>query len=535
MRRQSTLRSPSGFDQALETFLNSMDALFNRVFALTHGAARQRSGFVFWSLIIFWVFFTLVLFPNEAYFTMLDSLGPFIRGEKLQPFLNDAGSFFSQLILNPTVIRHMLALYLPYWLMRRVAATYLADIFEKDEEVALKFIKQAAFAETYNTIHIREGKVVEADKASPMIQIGGPGYVVVELDSAIVLEKPDGSARVIGPTSRASNDEKFVTGFERVRQGIDLRDVIEKQDISTRTRDGLPVTAKDVQYSYSLYRGAAPVRSPQIPYPYDENAVLNLVYGSVRPVKLGEFPTLKHDWEEPLPGKIFGQISGEIGGFINRRGLSDFLTTVGQPEDDELQERKRESDERIRAISGLEEPRQEQPAPTSDTVVQPVTQAEPPAAASEFVPRSLLTKMLYENFQSKAEQRGTHINWIGVGTWDTPTQIIPKNHREAWKISRENFKRGNSSELQRIYDEARLQEMIRLIEDVSIRSVYNEQSSQTGDDQAVVLNVLREHLSVLKNARDLYRRDTIPVEILIAIQEIERWLFPPSYTVGEEE
>ena len=71
-------------------------------------------------------------------------------------------------------------------------------------------------------------------------------------------------------------------------------------------------------------------------------------------------------------------------------------------------------------------------------------------AASEFVPRSLLTRMLYDNFQARAEQRGTHINWIGVGTWDTPAQIIPKNHREAWKISRENFRRGNSAELQRI-------------------------------------------------------------------------------------
>ncbi|HEY3313121.1 MAG TPA: hypothetical protein VGK00_15885 [Anaerolineales bacterium] len=538
MRRQSAFRtgaSRSAFDQAVEAARETFDGFLNQVFALTHHTALRRSMVVGVSFILIWLGLAFTAHPFAEYKIMVNLLAEKALSGDAQAFvIQIVGVLFSTFFYGP-VVRHLLALYVPFWLMQRIAATYLADIFEKDESVALKFINQAAFAGSYNTIRIRQGKVVEEDMDSPMIQIGGPGYVVVELDSAIVLEKPDGSARVIGPTSRATHTEKFVTGFERLRQGIDLRDVIEKQDITTRTRDGIPVTAKDIQYSFSLYRGATPVRSPQTPYPYDEAAVLNLVYGNVRPVKPGENPVLKHDWVEPLPGKIFGQISGEIGGFINRRGLSDFLSAVGKPEDDDLQERKRESDERIRVISGLDDSRLEQTTQGDETVGRPAAPAEAPAApASEFVPRSLLTKMLYDNFQARAEQRGTHINWIGVGTWDTPAQIIPKNHREAWKISRENLKRGNSTELQHIYDDARLQEMIRLIEEVSIRFVYNEQSSPAGDEQVMIINVLKEHLGVLKRARDLYRRENIPVEILIAIQEIERWLFPPSYAVGDE-
>ena len=274
---------------------------------------------------------------------------------------------------------------------------------------------------------------------------------------------------------------------------------------------------------------------------------MNLVYKSAtRPVKLGEPPTQIQDWLEPLPGKIFGQIILEMSGFINNRSLSDFLVTVGKPEDDSLEERKKDTDERIRAISGLAENHSDQsalqstlslPDPTPETgPVDPAEtrRVESSNTALEFVPRSLLTKLFYDNFQIKAPQRGTYLNWIGVGTWDTPAQIIPRNHREAWKISRENFARGNSTELQRIYDEAKLHEFLRLIDEVPIRKLYIDLQNQEVDKQ--VKGVLKEYLGVLERARELYRRDSIPVDILKAIREIERWLYSDEYySVGEED
>lgn len=545
MKHQSMFRpaSRSDLEPAANTIINTLDRYLNLIFALTHHASLIRSMAIGVSFIVIWLVLSFTALPAVEYSKLVNDWLIAISAGNLQNLLISSLRVFITIFFNMVVIRHLLALYLPFWLMQRVAAVYLADIFEKDEKVAHTFIRQAAFAESYHTIHIRQGEVAKEDQESPIIQIGGPGYVVVELDSAVTFERPDGTARVIGPTTKEWHGSALIEGFERIRQGVDLRDVIQKQEITTRSRDGIPVTAKDIQYSYSLYRGLKPVKSPQTPFPFDKNAVLNLVYGIIRPVKLDEPPARTQDWLNPLPGKIFGQISSEMSGFINKRGLSDFLVTVGKPEDDSLEERKKDTDERIRAISELAENRPGQsampggePAPAMEQADQPKThnQAEPKSATLEFVPRSMLTKMFYDTFQTKAPQRGIHLNWIGVGTWDTPTQIIPKNHREAWKVSRENFARGNPTVLQRIYDEARQREQVRLIEDVAIRKVYNEYEKREADEK-VIINVLKEYLGVLERVRELYRRDSIPVDILKAIRVIEGWIYPDKYySVGEE-
>ena len=100
-------------------------------------------------------------------------------------------------------------------------------------------------------------------------------------------------------------------------------------------------------------------------------------------------------------------------------------------------------------------------------------------------------------------------------------------------ISRDNFTRGNPAELQRLFEEARLQELIRLIEDVSIRKVYNEHEKQQSDDE-VIISVLKEYLGVLERARELYRPN-IQGDILTAIRQIEHWLYPPSHQLHPED
>jgi hypothetical protein len=550
MKRQTLSPARSSLENMIDAARRTVDRYINSIFAFNHHAALVRSMVIGVAFIVIWLVLSFTARAPEEYSSLLsDWLNTVASGDPTELLKSSFGTF-ATIFFNPVVIRHLLALYVPFWLMEHVASIYLADIFEKEEEVAHIFIRQAAFADSYNTIHIRQGQVIKSDQESPMIQIGGPGYVVVELDSAVVFERPDGTPHVIGSTSKEWHGSAIVEGFERIRQGVDLRDVIQKQEITTRSRDGIPVTAKDIQYSYSLYRGPKPIKSPQTPYPFDEKAVLNLVYGSAtRPVKLGEPPSQIQDWLEPLPGKIFGQISSEMSNFINKRSLSDFLVTVGKPEDDSLEERKKDTDERIRAISGLTENNVDQaaiqsvisfldpdpPEPEAPPVNPDETmRVETASPALEFVPRSLLTKMFYDNFQLKAPQRGTYLNWIGVGTWDTPAQIIPRNHREAWKISRENFARGNSTELQRIYDDAKLHEFLRLIDEVPIRKLYIDLQNQEIDKQ--VKGVLKEYLGVLERARELYRRDSIPVDILKAIREIERWLYSDEYySVGEED
>jgi len=491
-----------------------IDWFLNKIYSPKHIAADIRSKIFRWSFAGIWVFLAYSISPEQFWGLLLAIPNAFLNGDPAA--LSNAGiKLLFAFFFHPVVVRHLLAMAVPFWLMHRIAAIYQADVFEKDEQVARDFIWQAAFGGRYNIIRISQGKVAADDLSSPLIEIGGPGKVIVELDSAALFERPDGSTHILGPSTDAHGGT-VIEGFERLRQGFDLRDVIDKQDVTTRSRDGILVTAKDIQYSYCLYRGPNPEKSLKLPYPYDEGALCSLVYDATRLVKLDAPPSPDHDWQSPMPGKIAGQIIGEMGGFINKHGLGEFLATIGLPEEKNLVEREKGITERSQTISGLEK---EGPK-------------EAPLKGEEFFPRSMLTKMFHDSFQAKAPNRGSFLNWIGVGTWETGTQIILDNHREAWKQSRENFARGNPEALKRLRDEAKSRELLRLIQVVPINNFYHE--SKELQDDTLVTNLLCEYLRNLESACEIYRDrgEAIPAEISGAIQEIDRLLTLPAHYVG---
>ena len=511
-----------------QAFSNALNRYLNAIFALSNEAALVRITMIRVVFLVLWLSLTFFSHTREEYSTMMRGWVSVYAGGDLKNMLFATLRLFYGVFVNWVVIRHVLALYVPFWLMRWVAAIYLADIFEKEEKVARNFVNQAAFGGVYNTIHIRQGKIIPEDEDSPILQIGGPGYVVVELDSAVVFERPDGSSYVVRPPKKGEPGKALIGGFDRIRQGFDLRDVILKQEVNTRTRDGIPVTAKDIQYSYSIYRGPRPLKTPQTPYPFDETAAIKMVYENVRAVKLDEAPKRSVDWHEPLPAKIFGQIGSEMSRFINRRGLSDFLVAVGKPEEESLNERKKITQDYFNSLDGAVQDGPESATAFGASSMQDAEAGMPvkpkeQESSSDFVPRSMLTRMFYENFQDKAPQRGIQLNWIGVGTWDTPSQIILKNHSEAWLISRDNFVRGNPAELQRIYEEARQAEFLKILGDVPIQLFFSQLQGYSAEEQ--INEILKGYLAILERARELYRLESIPPEVLSTISEIERCLY----------
>jgi hypothetical protein len=110
--------------------------------------------------------------------------------------------------------------YLPlfaviYALARTKAAHYLADVFELDDEsVAYNFIEDVAFGQGHELITIHEGKISEEDERSPLILIGGPGFVQVNLDSVALLERVDGIPEIIEPRAKPWK----LGRFERIRE-----------------------------------------------------------------------------------------------------------------------------------------------------------------------------------------------------------------------------------------------------------------------------------------------------------------------------
>jgi len=65
------------------------------------------------------------------------------------------------------------------------AGRFLADIFElKDPRTAWRYIGSVAMGAGQEVVHLREGRIADADKSSPLVLIGGPGRVVVDYDTA---------------------------------------------------------------------------------------------------------------------------------------------------------------------------------------------------------------------------------------------------------------------------------------------------------------------------------------------------------------
>jgi hypothetical protein len=501
---------------------HAMDNFINSLLAFKHDAAVMRGTLVWLSFMVLALFLVVSSRSLDDWGgLLLNFLGailapsvPLPNGESSSKAILD---LIFALLGNPEVWGHLVALYAPYWLMSRIAAIYLADIFEKEDSVARTFISQAAFGTDYNTVHIREGKIVEADQNSPIVQIGGPGYVMVELDSAALFERPDGTSHVIPPTVGEWRGKKVIEGFERIRQAADLRDMLGSQEVGARSRDGIPVIAKDIQYSYSIYRGENPVKTLQTPYPFIEKAVESLAYRLPRPVKPGVPPSAKPDWLSPLPGKVAGPVQLELGSFVSRHGLSEFLSSIGEPEEAALRSRESQLDKLGQQLSGRNGNN------VGEILFKPAV----------FTSRSSITAMFYDEagFKKRAADRGFQINWIGVGTWVTPAEIIPANHLEAWKISRENFLRSAPEEIEHLREETRLEWHLQLIQTIAINKFYMgpSQASET----ELVDSIISDYYDTIQSALEIYEREgkDLPqmlLEAMTALNEVRginrRWI-----------
>lgn len=488
-RVSSPATGPSALMRLLDGLSHLIDQALNFIFSLTHRASLVRANALLVVFMVAWLLAVVVVVPIEEGRTLITRL---LQAALTVPAEDQLPpnplalllEFLFSTFLHPAVLRHLLALYAPYWLMHRVAAIYLADIFGLDKErlhVTETFVEQAAFGRQYNALQIREGRVVEED--SIIVQIGGPGIVKVELDSAALFERPDGSPLVIGPTNGEIIDE-----FVRIRRVFDLRDTIESADLPpTRSKDGVLIGVKDIQFSYSIYRGSDFDRS-KMPYPFDKKAAESLVYKDTRTVRPGKPPSVEPEWKSG-PFNMKGPILGEMGAFIGSRGLGEFLSSIGEPEVNSLRTAELQIEQRSQLLSGING--------------NPLS--EPPLKAEPFTPRTMLTEQFYnqEGFARRMVERGFQLNWIGVGTWHTPIEVITANHREAWRISRENYVRGNPQALKAVKEEARQQELLRLIRTLPLGTFYKNADAE---ERELTDALLEEYEETLQRASELFFR-----------------------------
>ena len=413
------------------------------------------------------------------------------------------------------VFKHVLVGAFVFWFAFRAAAIYLDDIFEiKDVRIAERFIRQSAFASQYDVIEIKDGIVAPKDQKSPIFLIGGPGKVRVYLENVAIFEKTGGTPHIIEPTTskrgegttskqprsktllarssgllgsllryeQSEGDSKYdgaknLTSFERLRKVIDLRDQVLEISVEGRTRDGIPVRAKNMRVIFSVLRDGHDSTLTK-PYPFKPEAIETLVYELSR-----------ESWTDAMAA----QIKRELGAFIARHTLSEFLAAIGRPEMEQATKIAAEIQVEADRLSGVDESFE-------------IDVSDPPP----FVPRPAISDLFYDysDFVSRARKKGVELRWIGLGSWAFPNDIIPERHLQAWRISYENLARGSEAAITKISEKSRVEQLLAILQETPI-SIFNQidinQDSMRKQYQVALVNGYR---GMLHAALEIYdRRD----------------------------
>ena len=403
------------------------------------------------------------------------------------------------------------------------AGQFIQDVFElKDARVAWRFVIRLVTGEPAEVLQIRKGRVADKDRNSPVIQIGGPARVVLDLESAAMFEKPDGSPRVVGAVdlpakgTKQTMAEAVLDGFERLREPVvDLRDQYlgnpsgRPLTLVGRSLDGLPISVADVRGVFSVRRVNEGPDRPEVtsrPFPVRSRDIENLVYRqSVDVLTDGSHASgTPGEWTSSMRALI----SEALQEFMAQNRLSEFLSGVGKHELERSEYRSDTILSRTLQVSAE----------------APGSMADGTGRAPRFRPRTDLSASFRNpgsDFSRRTQEMGMELHWIGVGTWVIPDassqEAVNAKHVEAWRIDRENTSRLEGESLDRISRAALLEQKLRLIEEVPL--LRHARNQLRYSDKSVLMEcLLQDFWEQLSAALDVYYRVGVPSA---AVDELE--------------
>lgn len=401
-----------------------------------------------------------------------------------------------QLLFAPNIFRHVLLAGFAVWLALKFAARYLSEIYElPDNACGEHHILQSALVNPYNLMIIQEGFVPKNQQHLPIYLVGGPGRVLVNLENAALFEDRSGVARVLGPTVNQPGVMAWLDGFERLRSMIDLRDQREEFDIPGRSQDGIRVTAKNIQVVYSVFRDHQQPTYER-PYPFeDPNAIENLVYRQGR---------------GPWTIALAVQIRGELFDFFAKHPLNEFLSLIETPEIRNIIRQEIDLLRNAQRLTGTVEE------------IEEVTPGR--IQGLDFVPRPDITAGFYRSAEERGQARGTQIDWVGVGTWHFPAQIVLGRHQEAWKITHDNQIKTRPVVLNTLRRQQRLIELLRLIQNVPISTFRTLTQTPDLPQDDVLRGLILAYHHQMNEALDDYEREIgiVDQDIANAANDMDR-------------
>ena len=469
-----------------ELFARLIDTILNRMFDLHPEKAARRSRYLTTSFLISGFLISIIYYPLPLWAGHIGNiLSSMLSTNSTPEQLNSSISafmlFLEAIITDPRILQYLPVFLAPFFIALQSAGMYLADVFElEDVSVARRFISAVALSGSDETIRIKHGEIAEEHQDSPTYLIGGPGKVVVELDSVALFERADGTPHVIGPTGNKPGGKETLEGFERFRVALDIRDhhvTLRDQDerskaVFSRSRDGVPIKATDVRLMFSIFRGENSESSAETPYPYNEKAIEQIVYNAVSRVtpELPNPSTFEFSWINNMIGLIRGRLSR----FMSEHNLAEYLASIGVPEIEKVKMREEQISLQKKELTRSDDPTDQDEDKT------------PPEFQARYKIKNLFAQFT-EGFSGQARKSGVELHWIGVGTWESPVNIVPEKHLEAWLLTQENLKADSPQAMKAIEKAEIADKMKELIlkvplgtfDDITDPKYYKKQGKQT--------------------------------------------------------
>ncbi|MBM3130297.1 MAG: hypothetical protein FJ009_16930 [Chloroflexi bacterium] len=125
----------------------------------------------------------------------------------------------------------------------------------------------------YDYFVVENGEIKKKDLDGPIIRAGGPCFLVIIKDTALVLEQDGCFTRVVKPGFG------FLEPFETIREAVDLRPQVRAQPVKALTKDGIPIQVKlEIEFMIQPHPRRQIRQPAEDPYLFREDAARRAAY-----------------------------------------------------------------------------------------------------------------------------------------------------------------------------------------------------------------------------------------------------------------
>ena len=262
---------------------------------------------------------TTLLFGLLFYFAVPD--------HRLFPTNVETGSWLRATIavLTHPIVFFLVGMLGAWWVAYGLMVQLVSGLYDIPAQEAEGFVTRLLYGLPENppkgpTLVVREAQILPSTP-DVLLKVGGPAFISVGHDSAVVLSRKGHIERVLGPGFHT------LESFETVWDIVDLRPQRREIKVETYTRDGIPITC-EAEMLFNLDNGKEP-RHQALPFEEEcEKAVLELTTDKV------VLESEKGDKFTPWTGRMYKAIlDGRIREWIEQYRLDDLIspTSAGEP------------------------------------------------------------------------------------------------------------------------------------------------------------------------------------------------------------